>query len=102
MHRRGFLKTRLPEPDRVRPHPSPAYLQAGQQTLPRAGRPCSGWSAPHNTPRQPRFHTPALLPKCCGNSMLWETFLEEFRTQTFFNQTFEKSRPLPKPTDFET
>lgn len=97
----GLLKTHLPEAAWVRPGPSPTGLRAGQQSLPRPGRPCSGWS-PHSAPRQPPRHTPALLPKCCGNSVLWETFLEDIRTQTFFNQNFRnpdhfQRRPTLKP-----
>lgn len=100
-HRRGLLKTHLPEAAWVRPGPSPTGLRAGQQSLPRPGRPCSGWS-PHSAPRQPPRHTPALLPKCCGNAVLWETFLEDIRTQTFFNQNFRnpdhfQRRPTLKP-----
>ena len=65
-HRRGLLKTHLPEAAWVRPGPSPTGLRAGQQSLPRPGRPCSGWFPPQRPTTPPTPH-PGPSPK-----VLWE------------------------------
>lgn len=101
-HRRGLVKTHLPEAARGRPGPSPTGLRAGQQSLPRPGRPCSGWfppTTPHDSPHAtPRPFSQSAVGTPCSGKHFWKVLEpKHFSTKTFRNPDHFQSRPTLKP-----
>ena len=102
MHRRGFLKTRLPEPDRVRPHPSLPICRLGSRPCPGQGGPVQAGpppTTPHDSPDStPRRFSQSAVGTPCSGKHFWKNLEpKHFSTKPLRNPDHFQSQLTLKP-----